>query len=103
MVLLQFFVGNIMKYLSIALLALMFSFPTFSYQSVNGYYKSNGTYVQGYTRSSPNSTVQDNYSYKGNSNPYTGETGSNYYRNDSSSGYYNGGSQSNQNTYNPYE
>ena len=31
---------------------------------VNGYYKSNGTYVQPYYRSSPNVYRWDNYSYK---------------------------------------
>lgn len=44
-------------------------------QYVNGYTKSNGTYVQGYTRTSPNSTTSDNYSTKGNINPYTGQEG----------------------------
>ena len=55
---------------------------------VRGYTKSNGTYVQGYNRSNANSTVRDNYSYKGNTNPYTGSTGTNYYRNSPSSAYY---------------
>jgi len=32
--------------------------------SVGGYYKSNGTYVQPYYRSSPNVYKWDNYSYK---------------------------------------
>ena len=31
---------------------------------VNGYVKSNGTYVQGHMRSSPNSTKSDNYGRK---------------------------------------
>ncbi len=30
-------------------------------QSVNGYDRSNGTHVDSYTRSSPNSTTSDNY------------------------------------------
>ena len=34
---------------------------------VNGYYKSNGTYVGGYYRSSPNAYKYDNYSYTGGS------------------------------------
>lgn len=41
---------------------------------VNGYIRSNGTYVQGYERSSPNTTRSDNYGYsygKSYSNPYT--------------------------------
>lgn len=42
---------------------------------VNGYTRSNGTYVQGHYRSSPNNTVNDNYSTKGNRNPYTGTYG----------------------------
>ena len=56
--------------------------------SVRGYYRSNGTYVQPHYRSNPNSTVRDNYGYRGNSNPYTGKTGTNYYRSSPSSGYY---------------
>ena len=55
---------------------------------VNGYTRRDGTEVQGYNRSEPNNTVQDNYSYKGNTNPYTGETGSNLYRSSPSSEYY---------------
>lgn len=42
---------------------------------VRGYYRSNGTYVQPHNRSSPNGTVLDNYSTKGNINPYTGKEG----------------------------
>lgn len=34
---------------------------------VNGYFKSNGTYVPGYYRSSPNTYKYDNYSYKAGS------------------------------------
>ncbi len=69
---------------------------------VNGYYKSNGTYVQGYERSNPNSTVRDNYDYKGNSNPYTGKEGNNYYRNNPTSEYYEteGSSTQEENQYN---
>ncbi len=44
-------------------------------QYVKGYTRSNGTYVEGYHRTSPNSTTSDNYSTKGNVNPYTGEKG----------------------------
>jgi len=41
---------------------------------VNGYFKKNGTYVQPYYRSSPDSSPYNNYSYPGNTNPYTGVT-----------------------------
>lgn len=43
---------------------------------VNGYTKSDGTYVQGHYRTTSNSTNHDNYSTKGNYNPFTGRTGS---------------------------
>ena len=42
---------------------------------VRGYYKQNGTYVAPHYRSSPNSTTTDNFSTKGNINPYTGQEG----------------------------
>ena len=43
--------------------------------SVRGYTKKNGTYVAPHQRTSPNSTKMDNYSTKGNVNPYTGKAG----------------------------
>jgi hypothetical protein len=46
---------------------------------VNPYVRSDGTYVEGHYRSSPDSTVTNNWSYSGNTNPYTGEVGSNSY------------------------
>ncbi len=41
---------------------------------VSGYYRSNGTYVNGHYRTSPNSTRLDNYGCTGN--PHTGNPGS---------------------------
>ena len=41
----------------------------------HGYYRSNGTYVSGYHRTSPNAYKWDNYSSWGNINPYTGKKG----------------------------
>jgi hypothetical protein len=41
----------------------------------SGYYRSNGTYVSGYHATNPNSTRNDNFSTRGNINPYTGEWG----------------------------
>jgi hypothetical protein len=57
---------------------------------VSGYYRSNGTYLQPHYRSNPNRTPIDNYSFKGNTNPYTGRQGTNYYRHSPSSPYYSG-------------
>lgn len=42
---------------------------------VKGYTKKDGTYVQPHFRTSPNSTKFDNWSTKGNVNPYTGKEG----------------------------
>jgi hypothetical protein len=42
---------------------------------VRGHVTKNGTYVAPHYRSSPNSTRSDNYSTKGNYNPYTGQAG----------------------------
>lgn len=44
-------------------------------QWVNGYIKRDGTYVQGHMRSSPDGTRLNNWSTKGNTNPYTGKKG----------------------------
>lgn len=42
---------------------------------VNGYYRSNGTYVQPHYRSAPDSSRGNNWSTQGNINPYTGQQG----------------------------
>jgi hypothetical protein len=41
---------------------------------VEPYYRKDGTYVQGHWRSSPDNNPRNNYSYPGNTNPYTGKT-----------------------------
>lgn len=59
-----------------AVAVLLFATKAEAYTSrTNGYYKNNGTYVKPYYRTSPNSKKNDNYSYKGNYNPYTGKYG----------------------------
>jgi len=61
--------------LFLAILALIFATAALADTHVRGYYKKNGTYVQPHYRSSPNSTSNDNFSTKGNVNPYTGKEG----------------------------
>ena len=68
-------------------LALVLSFVSFSRAEaktvyVKSYYKpSTGTFVSPSYRTSPNSTKLDNYSTKGNYNPYSGKSGKvNIYR-----------------------
>lgn len=44
-------------------------------KGVKGYTKKSGTYVAPHHRTAPNKTKMDNYSTKGNTNPYTGKKG----------------------------
>jgi hypothetical protein len=75
----------------IAIITLIGIFCALSFAKyVSGYYRSNGTYVNSYYRSDPDSTVRNNYSYRGNLNPYTGTAGHNYYRHSRTSEYYAG-------------
>lgn len=78
-----------MKYLAALLIAisLLTTVPvglsqTFSFQaevaeaavSVKGYYRKNGTYVAPHYRSNPDGNPYNNYSFPGNTNPFTGKT-----------------------------
>jgi hypothetical protein len=49
-----------------------------------------GESVRGYNRSRGDGTVTNNYSFKGNVNPYTGKVGANSYRHGKTSPYYVG-------------
>lgn len=62
------------KIILIAVLCLP-SAAAFSDQYVKPHIRSDGTYVGGYYRSSPNRYKFDNYSSQGNRNPYTGQRG----------------------------
>lgn len=70
-----------MKKLLISLLLGIFVFSILTPTSVEaaskvkGYTKKNGTYVQPHYRSSPNRSKLDNWSTRGNYNPYTGRKG----------------------------
>lgn len=72
-----------MKNTIFAICISLLSLSAYADQWVNGYTKSNGTQVQGYYRSDANSTKADNWSTKGNTNPYTGKEGTRTYGNDS--------------------
>jgi hypothetical protein len=64
-----------MRRLSLFIVSVFLPLLALSQVWVNGYTKSNGTYVAGHYRSSPNSTKADNWSTKGNTNPFTGQPG----------------------------
>lgn len=54
---------------------LIFMASAFAQVHVNGYTRKDGTYVAPHERTAPNNTTLDNYSTKGNVNPYTGKPG----------------------------
>lgn len=59
----------------IASVLVLAAVSAFAQVHVNGYTKPDGTYVAPHERTAPNSTINDNYSTKGNVNPYTGKAG----------------------------
>ncbi|WP_428671967.1 hypothetical protein [Reyranella sp.] len=73
-----------MRILTLACVAILATAPAFaqygtgsnsSSHGTRGYTTGNGTYVQPHRQTNPNGTQYDNYSTKGNYNPYTGATG----------------------------
>ena len=54
---------------------LLITASAFADEYVSGYTRKDGAYVNGYTRSSPDSSYNNNYSVRGNTNPYTGAHG----------------------------
>lgn len=71
----------------------------FADQHVNGYTRSSGTSVMGYNRSSADRTATNNYSYRGNTNPYTGSTGRSTRLNRGDGNYDNSGNSRSQRSY----
>ena len=55
--------------LAVACLAAVSAKEAFAQVSVNGYYRSNGTYVQPHQRTAPDGIRENNYSYGSNYNP----------------------------------
>ena len=63
-----------MKKLAVLVLAALATAATAD-NYTRGYTRNDGTYVQPHHQSDPNGTKLDNYSSKGNDNPYTGRQG----------------------------
>lgn len=61
--------------IALALAALVIATPAIAGSYVNGYTRSDGTYVAPHYRSSPDSSRSNNWSSQGNVNPYTGRSG----------------------------
>lgn len=66
--------------LTVFMSVVMMSSFAFAKVSVKGYTTKKGTYVAPHYRTSPNRTIKDNWSTKGNFNPYTGKKGYKTYR-----------------------
>ena len=64
-----------MRTIFAALLIILFVGEAIAQVRVQGYTRRDGTYVQPYTRSSPNRSYNDNWSVRPNVNPYTGRRG----------------------------
>lgn len=64
-----------MRHMLLILLCLLVAATVSAQVRVKGYTKANGTYVAPHYRSAPNNTRSDNYSTRGNVNPYTGQAG----------------------------
>lgn len=63
------------KFLACLLASMVCSSVAMADVYVRGYTRSDGTYVAPHYRSSPNATRNDNWTTRGNVNPYTGEPG----------------------------
>jgi hypothetical protein len=89
-----------MKILLSILVLIGLTASAYADQYVHGYYRQNGTYVQPYMRSSPDSSTLNNWSTQGNTNPYTGAQGTrNPYNSGNSYGGYGNNSYGSQNTF----
>lgn len=66
-----------LKHIAVAVLAVSFVVPAFAQSShaVRGYTRKDGTYVAPHRATNPDNTRMNNWSTKGNVNPYTGKEG----------------------------
>jgi len=63
------------KIITIGLLIIASISSTHAVTYIKGYVRSNGTYVAPHYRSDSNNSRYDNWTTKGNRNPYTGKKG----------------------------
>jgi len=63
--------GMLRKAVLAGAFSLAIASPVLADTFVNGHFRRDGTYVQPYWRSNPDSIPQNNFSYPGNLNPYT--------------------------------
>ena len=65
------------KFLSLLIMIQVLPYFAFAQEEVkvDGYYRSNGTYVAPHYRTKADATINNNWTTKGNINPYTGQRG----------------------------
>jgi hypothetical protein len=56
-------------------LSMLFAIPAEAVEHVRGHIRKDGKYIAPHNRTTANSTQRDNWSSKGNTNPYTGKSG----------------------------
>jgi hypothetical protein len=71
--------GLMRKAMLAGALSLTLASPTLADTFVNGHFRSDGTYVEPHYRSTPDGNFSNNWSTRGNVNPYTGQWGTRQY------------------------
>lgn len=69
------FLNTTLKFLFAIIISLTVVSSVYADVWVDGYYRKDGTYVRGHYRSDPDGNFENNWSTKGNVNPYTGAVG----------------------------
>lgn len=67
--------GGFMNKAILAIVIACLGTSAFAQVRVRGHFRKDGTYVAPHVRTKPNNTRSDNWSTRGNVNPYTGEAG----------------------------
>lgn len=71
--------GFLRKAVTVGIFSLTVTSPALADTFVNGHSRSDGTYVQPHYRSTPDGNFSNNWSTRGNVNPYTGQWGTRQY------------------------
>lgn len=71
--------GFLRKAVLAGALSLTLASPALADTFVDGHFRSDGTYVQPHYRSTPDGNFSNNWSTRGNVNPYTGQRGTQQY------------------------
>ncbi len=79
--------GTVQKVMLAGAFLLTLASPVLADTFVNGHFRRDGTYVAPHYRSNPDGNFSNNWSTRGNVNPYTGQWGTRQYPGQSSPSY----------------